>query len=281
VNPRPPSPKPGRRGQLPAAETTFINVRGGRLEALDLAGDPNEPALVLLHEGLGSVGLWRSFPQDLHRATGLRTVAFSRFGHGRSDAPPRPRAPLFMHEEARDVLPAVLGELDVRRPILVGHSDGGSIALIYASEHEVTGLVLLAPHVFVEDKCVTAIAEIDARFDDTLRERMARHHDDPAVTFRGWADVWLDPEFRSWNLEPLLPAITAPTLLIQGRDDEYGTLAQIDTIAAASSGFTQKLVLPGGHSPHLEHPEDMVRAVERFVHWVLGGHGRELDVTAS
>lgn len=250
--------------------SAFIDIPAGRLEVLDLAGDPNEPPLVLLHEGLGSVGRWLSVPHDLNRATGLRTIAFSRFGHGRSDAPPRPRAPLSMHEEeAREVLPAVLGRLEVERPILVGHSDGGSIALIYAAEHDATGLVLLAPHVFVEDRCVAAIAEVEAGFEAGLRERMARHHDDPVVTFRGWVDVWLDPEFRRWNLEPLLPSIAAPTLLIQGGDDEYGTLAQIDTIAAAISAPAEKLVVPGGHSPHLEHRETVVKAIKRFARRLL------------
>jgi len=265
------SPESGHGVEHRVSVSAFVDIPAGRLEVLDLAGDPNEPPLVLLHEGLGSVGRWRSVPQRLQRATGLRTIAFSRFGHGRSDPPPRPRAPLSLHEEeARDVLPAVLGKLEVERPILVGHSDGGSIALIYAAEHRVTGLVLLAPHVFVEEKCVAAIAEVEAGFEAELQERMARHHHDPVVTFRGWADVWLAPEFRRWNLEPLLPSIAAPTLLIQGRDDEYGTLAQIDTIAAAISAPAEKLVVPGGHSPHLEHRERVVQAIERFVCRLLG-----------
>jgi pimeloyl-ACP methyl ester carboxylesterase len=221
---------------------------------------------VLLHEGLGSVGLWRGFQQDLHRATGLRTVAFSRLGHGRSDAPPRPRTATFMHEEAREVLPDVLERLELECPVLVGHSDGGSIALIYAAEHDdVTGLVLLAPHVFVEDVCIAAIADVESAFEERLRDRMARHHDDPVVTFRGWADVWLDPSFRGWSLEGLLPSITAPTLLIQGRDDEYGTAAQIDAIAAAISAPAEKLFVSGGHSPHLEQQETVLHTIERFV----------------
>jgi pimeloyl-ACP methyl ester carboxylesterase len=245
--------------------SAFVEIAGGRLEVLDLPGDPAASPLVLLHEGLGSVGLWRSFPAELQRATGLRTIVFSRFGHGRSDPPPRPRTPSFMHEEAREVLPVLFGRLAVERPILVGHSDGGSTGLIHAAEHDVAALVLLAPHVFVEDVCVAAIADVDAGFEDGLRARMARHHDDPVVTFRGWADVWLDPEFRRWNLEPLLPSITAPTLLIQGRDDEYGTLAQIDAIAAGVSAPVEKLVVPGGHAPHLEQPDAVHRAVAEFV----------------
>jgi pimeloyl-ACP methyl ester carboxylesterase len=250
-----------------------VDVPGGRLELLDLAGDSNGPALVLLHEGLGSVGLWRGVPEQLRRATGLRTVAFSRFGHGRSDAPPRPRGPLFMHEEAQEVLPVVLDRLDVVRPILVGHSDGGSIALIHASANDVAGLVLIAPHVFVESTCIDAIAKVAAGFEEGLRDRMARHHDDPVVTFRGWADVWLDPEFHRWSLEPLLPSITAPILLIQGSDDEYGTLAQIEAIKAGVSGSAEKLVVAGGHSPQFEHRETVVRAIERFVRPLLGPRG--------
>jgi pimeloyl-ACP methyl ester carboxylesterase len=246
--------------------TAFVEVPGGRLELLDLPGDPAGPPLVLLHEGLGSVGLWRSFPADLNRATGLRTVVFSRFGHGRSDPPPHPRTPSFMHEEAREVLPAVLAALGLERPILVGHSDGGSIALIYAAEHEdPAGLVLLAPHVFVEEICVSAIADVRGGFEERLRERMARHHDDPGVTFRGWSEVWLDPEFRSWNLEGLLPGIVAPVLLIQGRDDQYGTLAQVESIARGVAGPAETLVLPGGHAPQLEQPEAVLAAIERFV----------------
>jgi pimeloyl-ACP methyl ester carboxylesterase len=261
--------------------SVFVRVPGGRLEVVDLGGDPAAPSLVLLHEGLGSVGLWRGFPEQLQRATCLRTVAFSRFGHGRSDPPPRRRTTTFMHEEALEVLPAVLGRLGLERPILVGHSDGGSIALIHAAEYDVTGLVLLAPHVFVEEICVAAIAEVAAAFEDRLRERMARHHDDPAVTFGGWADVWLDPDFRRWSLEPLLPSITAPTLLIQGRDDEYGTLAQIDAIAAAVSGPAETLVVPGGHSPHLEQPGTVLRSIERFVRALLAGPAGGAAVAAE
>jgi pimeloyl-ACP methyl ester carboxylesterase len=240
-----------------------VEVAGGTLELLDLPGAA--PALVLLHEGLGSVELWRGFGDDLHRLTGLRTVAFSRFGHGRSDPPPRPRTPGFMHEEARAVLPQVLAALGIRAPILVGHSDGASIALIFAAEHDATALVLLAPHVFVEDMSLSAIAGVRDTFETHLRDRMAKYHDDPEVTFRGWCDVWLDPEFRCWDLEPLLPSVTAPTLLIQGRDDEYATLAHVESIAAHVAGPAEVLVVDGGHSPHLEQREQVLAAVAAFV----------------
>jgi pimeloyl-ACP methyl ester carboxylesterase len=250
--------------------TVFLDIPGGRLEAelLDGAG----PALVLLHEGLGSVGLWRGLPQKLHDATGLQVLAFSRFGHGQSDPPPRPRTPTFMHEEALEVLPEVLAAAGIERPLLVGHSDGASIALIHAASHPVSGLALMAPHVFVEQICVDAIRETRRAFNqDGLRERMARHHRAPGVTFSGWADVWLDPEFRAWNLESLLPRIQAPALLIQGRDDEYGTLAQIDAIERGIGGPVERLVVSGGHSPHLEHPDEVPAAIVRFIERLRAG----------
>jgi pimeloyl-ACP methyl ester carboxylesterase len=244
----------------------FLDVPDGRLEAQLFDGDASQPWLVLLHEGLGSVRLWRGLPDTLHALTGARVLAFSRFGHGRSDPPPRPRTPSFMHEEALEVLPDVLRAAGIERPVLVGHSDGASIALIHAASHPVSGLALMAPHVFVEQICVDAIRGTREAFEtEGLRERMARHHDDPSVTFAGWCDVWLDPEFLSWNLEPLLPRIEAPTLLIQGRDDEYGTLAQIDAIARGVSGPVEKLVVGGGHSPHLDNPDEVPAAIADFI----------------
>ena len=166
-----------------------------RLELLDIPGtDPAAPVTVLLHEGLGSVKLWRGFPQALANATHSRTIAFSRYGHGQSDPPPRPRTPEFMHEEALEVLPALLGELEIERPVLVGHSDGGSIALIHAAQHPVQAVVAIAPHVFVEPMCLAEIRKAkDAYTDGGLRERMARHHRDPDAAFYGWNDVWLAP----------------------------------------------------------------------------------------
>lgn len=244
----------------------FLDLADGRrLEAQLIDGET--PALVMLHEGLGSVRLWRGLPDKLHALTGARVLAFSRFGHGESDAPPRARTPSFMHEEAREVLPEVLRAARIDEPpVLVGHSDGASIALIYASEQPVAGLALLAPHVFVEQVCVDAIAEIRETFESgRLRERMARHHRNPDAAFHGWCDVWLDPEFRAWDLEPLLPHITAPALLIQGRDDEYGTLAQIDAIQGGLAGPSERLIVSGGHSPHLEHPDVVPDAIASFI----------------
>jgi pimeloyl-ACP methyl ester carboxylesterase len=243
---------------------TVADFGGRALELLDLAGA--DPALVLLHEGLGSVGLWRGLPARLHEATGRRVIAFSRFGHGRSAPPPRPRTPAFFHEEALEVLPALLDELGVEDPILVGHSDGGSIALIHAAHHSVTALALLAPHVFVEELTVREIAQTRKLYlTGGLRERMARHHDDPDAAFWGWCDVWLDPAFRSWSLESEAARVDAPALLIQGADDPYGSLEQIDRIAARVLGPVERVVLAGGHSPHLEHEREVVDAIAGFV----------------
>jgi pimeloyl-ACP methyl ester carboxylesterase len=243
----------------------MVTVDGLAIEVADLPGDGARRALVLLHEGLGSVGLWRGFPQQLRDATGRRVVAYSRFGHGRSDPPREPRTPAFFHEEALAVLPELLAALDAPEPLLVGHSDGASIALVHASAHRVAGLVLLAPHVLVEDVTVAAIRETRREFEDgELRERMARHHDDPDAAFRGWCDVWLDRAFRDWSLEPDAEAVDAPMLLIQGADDPYGTLDQLDRIEARVRGEAQRLVVPGGHSPHLDEPDGVVAAIAAF-----------------
>jgi pimeloyl-ACP methyl ester carboxylesterase len=240
-------------------------VDGLTVEVADLAGDRGRAALVLLHEGLGSARLWRGFPQALHDATGRRVLSFSRFGHGSSDPPRSPRTPAFFHEEALDVLPALLAQLDAPAPLLVGHSVGGSIALIHAGRHPVSGLALLAPHVVVEDATVEAIRATRREFEEgELRARMARHHDDPDAAFRGWCDVWLDPAFRAWSLEADAEAVAAPMLLIQGADDPYGSLDQLDRIEARVRGPVTRLVVPGGHSPHLEQPETVVAAIAAF-----------------
>jgi pimeloyl-ACP methyl ester carboxylesterase len=221
---------------------------------------------VLLHEGLGSVGLWRDFPARLSEATGRRVVAFSRFGHGRSEPPPQPRTPAFFHEEALEILPEVLARLDAPEPILVGHSDGASIALIHAGHHPVSGIALLAPHVFVEDVTVAEIRIARERYaEGGLRERMARRHDDVDAAFRGWCDVWLDPAFRDWNLDADAERVTCPALLIQGVDDPYGTLEQLDRIEARVRGPVTRLELPGGHSPHLEAPEAVLAAIRNWL----------------
>ncbi len=251
---------------VPATTRGQIRVAGLPLDVLEIPGAAHCAPLVLLHEGLGSIDLWRTFPAELQSVTGRRLVAFSRHGHGRSAPPAAARTPAFFHQEALEVLPALFDQLDVRAPVLVGHSDGGSIALIHAAHRPVSGLVLLAPHVIVEEVTVKAIEQVrETYLSGGLRERMRRHHDDPAAAFWGWCDVWLDPSFRAWSLEAEADRVTAPTLLIQGVDDPFGSLEQLVRIEAAARGPVARLVLPGGHSPHLEQPAAVLGAIETFL----------------
>ncbi|HUB03563.1 MAG TPA: alpha/beta fold hydrolase [Solirubrobacteraceae bacterium] len=244
---------------------TDLTLAGGTLEVLDIAGDPDQPPLVLLHEGLGSVGLWRGFPERLADVTQRRTVAFSRYGHGQSDPPPRPRTPSFMHEEALEVLPELLAGLGIEEPILVGHSDGASIALIYAAHHPARAVVAIAPHVFVEDMCLTEIRQAREAYETgDLRERMARHHRDPDAAFLGWNDVWLDPAFPDWNITDEIERVECPLLLIQGERDQYGTMAQLDSIEQRAKNTVTRLQLDCQHSPPTEMPEETVDAIARF-----------------
>jgi pimeloyl-ACP methyl ester carboxylesterase len=248
-----------------APPTTELQLGGRRVEILDLPGDLDLRPLILLHEGLGSIDLWRGFHSELQRATERRVIAYSRYGHGCSASPPVPRTPAFFHDEALRILPMLCEQLGVLEPVLVGHSDGGSIAVIHAAHHAVSALVLLAPHVFVEAKTVEAIRRTrDTYLQGRLRERMARYHADPDAAFWGWCNVWLDPAFLAWNLEAELARVRAPALLIQGAEDPYGTLEQLDRIEAHLPG-SRRLVLPGGHSPHLEHGRDVVEAVTEFL----------------
>ena len=241
-------------------------VAGRRIDAIELDGDDRLAAIVMLHEGLGSVELWRDFPLALHRATGRRLIAFSRFGHGHSQTSPWPRDVTgHHHREALTVLPELLRALGVERPLLVGHSDGASIALIHAGRHPVSGLVLLAPHVFVEPLTLDSIRETrDNYLRGELRQRMSRYHDDVDAAFWGWSDMWLHRDFCTWNLEAEAALVTAPTLLIQGADDPYGTLEQLRRIEARIRGPVQRLVVGGGHSPHIDAPDEVVSAVTRF-----------------
>lgn len=236
------------------------------------------PTLVFLHEGLGSVSTWREFPEQVARHTGLRVLVYSRLGHGASVPYPGARPVDFMHREALDVLPRVLSALGVSAPILIGHSDGASIALIHAgARHPVRGLILEAPHVFVEDLTVESIARLRRRYDEDaeLRARFARHHRGPGDVNDGasadalvhsWTDVWLSSAFRAWNIETYVPSIDCPILLVQGEDDEYGTVRQIDAISARLRGPVQKLLLATcGHAPHRDHPTKVLDSVARWV----------------
>ncbi len=243
----------------------MIEVDGA---AIDLRERPGtDPALVFLHEGLGSIELWRSFPADVQAATGRRTIVFSRPGYGRSTPVPPPWPVSYMHHQALVVLPALLARLGIERPVLVGHSDGASIAIIHAGAgHPVAGLVLMAPHVFVEDRSVAGIEAARDAYQSSLRPRLAKYHDDVDSTFWGWNGVWLSLAFRSWNIESSLRTIDAPVLAMQGDGDEYGTLAQLDAIAAGvPSGAACKVLARRGHVLHVGDTAPVVDAVAGFV----------------
>lgn len=230
--------------------------------------------MVFLHEGLGSVSMWRDFPDQLCRALGLRGLVYSRPGYGNST--PRPSderwQPDFMHRQAFEVLPAFLEALAITpgdQPIyLFGHSDGGSISLLYAARHSqsLAGIVVAAPHIMVEDITVENIQKArEAYLATDLRQRLGRHHRQPDSAFWGWNDIWLDPRFRDWSIESELDAITCPVLAIQGENDEYGTMAQIDGIAVRVSQARLHKIPQCGHSPHKDQPQQVISAVERFL----------------
>ncbi|HEY8314496.1 MAG TPA: alpha/beta fold hydrolase [Candidatus Baltobacteraceae bacterium] len=246
-------------------------VGGRELETRVIAAStPDAPTLLFLHEGLGSAGLWRDVPDELARRTGCGAVAYSRYGNGRSEALREPRTPHYMHDEALIVLPDLIAALNVRDVVLVGHSDGASIALIYAAEHPagVRGLVLEAPHVFVEDISVRSIAAAKVTFETTdLRLKLARHHANAERTFYGWNDIWLDPAFRDWNIEAYARRLEPPVLLVQGADDEYGTAAQVAAIshAATRSRVDTLLLARCGHSPHRDRREATLASIVAFV----------------
>jgi pimeloyl-ACP methyl ester carboxylesterase len=246
----------------------FATVTGRPIEYRMIPGDAALVPLVLLHEGLGCVALWRDFPDQLAARLGARALVYSRFGYGQSAPLAGKRGPRFMHEEALDVLPALLDQLGLERPLLVGHSDGASIALIHAaaSGRPVAGLALMAPHVMVEPITVESITRIRDTYRTTdLRARLGKYHAHVDDAFLGWADTWLTPEFLSWSIEDLLPNVTAPLLLIQGRDDEYGTLDQLERIAAGAPGRAKRLVLDRcGHSPHRDQPAAVLDAIAEF-----------------
>jgi pimeloyl-ACP methyl ester carboxylesterase len=226
------------------------------------------PPVVFLHEGLGSVSMWKDFPQRLCAEHGLKGLVFSRYGYGQST--PRPAGerwtPDYMHAQAHEVLPALLERLDIARPWLFGHSDGASIALLYAARFPVSGVVVLAPHVFVEDVSIASIEQARVAYETTdLRERLARHHADPDSAFIGWNRIWLDPAFRRWNIEAELDSVPCPVLAVQGENDEYGTLEQVHAIQRHLPK-TRLLVLPDcAHSPHRDQPDALAREAGRFI----------------
>ena len=249
------------------SETLHLAICGHRLETQRIPGDAR-PELVFLHEGLGSVSHWRDFPAQVAAATKCPVSVYSRYGSGNSDLLTEPRPVTYMHDEALHSLPALLAELKIDNPILIGHSDGASIALIYSGSHDrVRGLVLLAPHVFVEDLSIASITQAKTAFETTdLSQKLARHHRDAARTFWGWNNIWLHPDFRRWNIEEYLPSISCPILAIQGLDDPYGTMAQVEAIARQSGGPVEILALHNcRHAAHRDNPQAVLEAISKFV----------------
>jgi len=265
-----------------------FEVLGQHLEYRWIGSGPQDaPTIVFLHEGLGCLGMWRDFPDRIASATGCGALVYSRMGYGGSDPVGGPRPVRFMHDEALDVLPAVIEHFQLKDVILFGHSDGASIAVIYAGANLrgfgrpqgppprpglVRALVLEAPHVFVEPICIESITRIAEAYETTrLRDRFARYHGaNTDSMFRTWTDVWLTPEFRQWNIEEYLPAIESPVLVVQGEDDEYGTLRQIEAVVTQVRGAAKSLVLSDcGHSPHSDHPDDVLEAASRFIRQTL------------
>jgi pimeloyl-ACP methyl ester carboxylesterase len=252
---------------------TFVRnevvVDGKRLETLWIQPQqPGRSTLVVLHEGLGSIAMWKDFPAQLATRTGCGVLVYSRYGHGSSDKLMEKRPVRFMHREGEVVLPELLGKLGIERPVLVGHSDGGSISLIFAGKYPdaVSGLILEAPHVFVEDRSIASITQAKVMYETTdFPQRLSRYHANVDVTFWGWNDIWLDPEFRSWNIEEYLPSITCPVLCIQGEEDEYGTIAQVEAIKAAAPQTEILMLANCKHSPHRDQAEKTLDAMAEFV----------------
>lgn len=259
---------------MTANDLNFLDVDGVRLEyrwAIPAWTRPDSPVLVLLHEGLGCVAAWKAWPDELAEASGCRVFVYSRAGYGASDPVSLPRPIRYMHHEGHAVLPRVLDVAGIDDAVLVGHSDGGSIAIIMAGgeqDSRVRGLVLLAAHVFNEQICVDAIRQAAVAYEQGgLREGLRKYHGDNVdVAFRGWNQAWLHPDFWHWNLEEYLPGIGVPALIMQGRQDQYGTAAQVEAIAGQVAGPTTVCWLDDcGHAPHREAPVQSIDAIKAFV----------------
>jgi len=268
------------------ASEGMLDLGTMRLEYRMIGPRPDAaPTIVMLHEGLGCVGLWGDFPDKLQTATGAGVFVYSRAGYGRSSPVKLPRPLTFMHEEAREVLPKLLDAIGFRRGLLLGHSDGASIAAIYAGsvqDHRVRGLVLIAPHFFTEDMGIAEIARAKEAYATTdLRQKLARWHADVDNAFRGWNDAWLDPAFRSWDITEPLAYIRVPVLIVQGEDDQYGTQRQTE-VAREECYCPVEVALYRGvrHAPHREAPALLLASVSEFAGRLLHEH-REGELSAA
>jgi pimeloyl-ACP methyl ester carboxylesterase len=266
------------------APTGFLHIGASELEYRMIGPAPDHaPTIVMLHEGLGSAGLWGDLPDRLQTATGAGVLVYSRAGYGASSAVTRPRPLDYMHVEALDVLPELLDRIGFRRGMLLGHSDGASIATIYAGgrqDHRVQGVAMIAPHFVVEEMGLAAIAETQTAYETTgLKAKLARWHGDADNAFYGWSDAWLDPGFRNWDISEFLAYIRVPVAILQGADDQYGTMRQIEIAREESYCPVEVTVIPGaGHSPHRDVPVPTLAAIAAFAAAVLsteeGSRGR-------
>jgi pimeloyl-ACP methyl ester carboxylesterase len=278
AKPRTALPNPAAPGD-DEHDASLLDLAPLRLEYRSVGPRPGTaPTIVMLHEGLGSAALWGGFPDQLAAATGAGVFAYSRAGYGQSRPGQMPRTVSFMHEEALDVLPRVLDAIGFRRGILLGHSDGASIATIYAGsvqDHRVRGLVLIAPHFFTEDIGIAEIERARAAFaSGALREKLARWHTDVDCAFRSWSEPWLEPEFRNWDITEALGYIRVPILIVQGENDQYGTLRQVETAKAECSCPVESVILPEvRHDPCREATAQTLAAIADFINRLLHDHG--------
>lgn len=260
------------------SDTGFLDVAGQSLEYRMIGPHPDRaPTIVMLHEGLGSVGLWGDFPDKLAAARGAGIFVYSRAGYGQSSPAKLPRPLSYMHDEARDILPELLTAIGFKRGLLLGHSDGASIATVYAGsiqDHRIRGLILIAPHFFVEDVSIQSIAVAKTAYAQTdLRAKLARWHKDPDNAFRGWNDAWLDPKFREWDITPELAYIRVPILIVQGEGDQYGTVKQIEAAREECYCPVEVALLAGAkHSPQREAPDAALKTVSEFANRLLRDH---------
>ncbi len=256
-------------------DSGFLSIGEHKLEYRMIGPRPDAaPTIVMLHEGLGCVGLWGDFPDILQAATGCGVFVYSRAGYGQSSPVTLPRPLTYMHDEARKTLPRLLDAIGFQRGLLIGHSDGASIAAIYAGSHQdhrVGGIVLMAPHFFTEDSGIESIMQARTAYETSdLRARLARWHKDVDNAFRGWNGAWLDPKFRQWDISEFLAYIRVPVLIVQGEDDQYGTVAQIEAAERECYCPVEVALLKGAkHSPQREAPQETLKAISEFVKRVL------------
>jgi pimeloyl-ACP methyl ester carboxylesterase len=264
------------RYMSPESDTQFLIVRGSNLEVAWHGPGPDEATtLIFLHEGLGCVDMWRDFPAKLADITGCGSLVYSRLGYGRSEPCDLPRSIRYMHDEGLEVLPELIKAAGIRKCILIGHSDGGSIALIYAggtTAAPLQGLITEAAHVFCENINIHSIRQAKENYlnSDLFEKLKKKHGTNTDCAFRGWNEAWLHPEFLSWNIEEYLPGITVPILIIQGEDDNYGTIAQVETIDKKTGGHSEiRMLAECGHSPHKDREEAVLKEMKRFIKKIL------------